>query len=890
MLTLINKTYVTSYVPAESISIEQTAGDPVGKATFQVIDPGSLLSLTALQEVIFIDETVALTPSSASIPAPFTDSFASNDISSYTSTFNPVPPGSLASWTISGGLLTASGGAYALLTVNTWLATDVTVSATMTQSDWGGIAFNVVNTQNYYDVAISDASSPGAGLQYAQRGLSSTLLIRGRAQLYKTVNGVRSALGASVPIPFVRGTSHVITVTAANNGTSSSIGVAFDGVQVIGYTDSSSPLGIGSVGLRNDTVSGASSSIYDAFSATSNDLPVLVASVPAHNYIKNNNFNYGGGGWSTVGGLAGDITFPSSGTFGSGAKATMTISNAATNSNAQTNQSPGVPYVIPGQSYCFSGSMNIATPFVGGDTFIQILIDDGNSNILAFQKATFTASTGGYTRVSITANAPAGSVFAQIAIGIETNSATNSGSVAWTAMQFEPVWFPALYGYPSPICDFLQSDCVTLPDGTTSRFDRIFCGNITHTAVSYEGTTRTWDIEATNLAGILENATLVNATYNGVTDQSILTGIVNSLPFNLLFASTPSLATATPQALAYRNVPICYSGVTVADLQFADNTLREVLNALADITGFLFGVDAYYNVFYYPPFYNQALYGFAGNGTQPNYVTTFPYYDYSLESDASQIQSAINVAGTDYQLQIVEAWHAQDGSHTETVISGKTAIFDLFHNPIAVPSAVVIGGSTISCGQDTNVGFGSSQSLCNFQVPYISLLVTISAGTSISITYTYDALVYVQVRSPDSIAAYGRPLYSKINDTNLVSNAQATTEGEAQLTAYAQPRVTLKFKTTKLVTAGQTIEFTSTLDGITRLHYTIQKTTATYLGNAINQYDIEAGIYVDDFVDFFRNSQKAINRADHDPAEPIKTYNNLQMDATSYTDSLSIHP
>jgi hypothetical protein len=60
MLTLIAKQDMTGYIPYESINIEQTAGDPTGKMTFQVVDPGAQLSLSALQEVIIYDETASL--------------------------------------------------------------------------------------------------------------------------------------------------------------------------------------------------------------------------------------------------------------------------------------------------------------------------------------------------------------------------------------------------------------------------------------------------------------------------------------------------------------------------------------------------------------------------------------------------------------------------------------------------------------------------------------------------------------------------------------------------------------------------------------------------------------------------------------------------------------
>lgn len=610
--------------------------------------------------------------------------------------------------------------------------------------------------------------------------------------------------------------------------------------------------------------------------------------IPTHNYLNNNNFNFGSTGWTLSGSLSGDIAFPSNPTFGSGAKITITFANANAVNSASVFQRIPVGYVIPGQQYCLSATYTVSG-LSNAYAFIDLTYYDVNFNTLLDTQVNITTSG----RSSVTATAPANTVYAVVNLGAQTTVANNNAAVVTiTAIQLEPVWFPSLYSYPTPIADFLQLDCIPIgSDGTITRFSRVFTGFISHLTASYEGTTRIWDVEVTSLDGMLENATLVNATFSGVTDQAVIETVINSFSFTLLKANFPGLAAGQPQALSYRNIPVCYTGVTVNDLEFADATPREVLNAVADLTGFLFGVDPYYNVFYYPPFYVEAPYAFAGNGTQPDGINTFAYYDYSIEYDATQIQSAINVSGGTYELQVTENFHALDGTHNQIIISGKMAGFDLAWPPagsIDIPQ-VTFGGTLQTTALDTNVGFGSSQTLLQFS-NHIGIATGVSSGTAVSVTYTRDALVYVQVCSPDSIGKYGRPLYSKINDTNLVTNAQATTEGEAQLQAYAEPRITLKFKTTKFLSPGMTIELTSTLDGITKGHYSVQKVTATSLSNGLNQYDIEAGVYQDDFVDFFRNSQKAINRADHDPAEPIKQTNNLLLDTSSYTDSLSIHP
>lgn len=1087
MYTLVAKQDRTSNVPAESIDIEGVAGDPVGKATFQVRDPGSQIALHCLDEVIIVDENVALTPS-GTVPQPINEALTTNDLAAnWTSTNNPS--GNPATWTYNAGSggtalslygttatsstlttaaklasttggaassvtttinagngyyellglggtstavgslpaptgkgwlfdttslegqslssgnytfigklavgsgtlgpatltirvykrsssgvytaitsattssftitttataksssvtgiagvsfstgdkiyvdaflnaapgssrniafsvsstssgvaqdlevdtpgygatspanITASGGASALLLYNNWMAQSVSLSCTMTQSDFGGLAWNVVDTSDYYELAVRDASSP----------------VPNSLQLFKTVNGVRSTIGPSnVAISFTRGTSHTVSVSAAYDGTNTSILVSFDGVQKISYVDTQ-PLATGQVGLRNDTFSGASSSIYTAFSATSNDIPTLMVSVPTHNYLGDNNFNFGAQSWHDVGTLTGLITYPngsypSNGVYGAAAVATLTFSNNAVGTAlaAQTITNVGLAatnYAVAGQQYCLSATINVTAPLVNAYAELQIAFLDVSGSIIASATSSQITSTNGAQRFSVQGTAPAGVVQLQAVFGGGTLSSTNSGTVTFTALQLEPMWFPGIYSYPSPICDFLQSDSITLPDGTACRMDRVFCGYISHLTVSYLGTTRIYDVEATGLDGLMENITLVNASYTNQTDQAIITGIVNSLTQSgNIYAATPSLQSNTPQSLAYRNVPICYAGANIAAIQFADNTLREVINALTAITGFLAGIDNYYNVFYYPPFYNAAPYGFSDS---PDNVTTFAYYDYSIEYDGSQIQNALRVLGATVSVQVTETWHAQDGSHTEGVTGGKTYYFVLFHVPNAVPTQIKFGSTVLQCGEDTNAGSNSAPLLCNLGsnptgplgMIYIwNSTDNVSAGTQISVTYTYDKDTYVEVRSPDSIAQYGRPLYSKLNDSNLTSVAAAVAAGEAQLQSYELPRITVKFKTQKLVLPGQVIELTSAQDGLNRAHYAVQKVTARYLGNAINEYEVEAGTYIDDFVDFFRNTQKAINRVDHNPADPVLQTNLTMIDSVSYTDSLNIH-
>ncbi len=616
--------------------------------------------------------------------------------------------------------------------------------------------------------------------------------------------------------------------------------------------------------------------------------------IPAHNYTVDNNFNYGSGAYTVTGTLSSTVTFPSNPTFGSGAKATLTFSNNAVGSvTVAQSTNTNVQLLFPNRTYCFSLNLNITAGFVNSSVFIGIQWLTASGSVISTIQQTYFSNTGGVTRVSITGTAPSNAHDANVIFGGTTTNATNSGTATFTALQEEPVWFPNLYNYPTPICDFLQADSVTLPDGTAARFDRVMTGFITHLTANYEGPVRVWDVEVTAADILLETSALINATYTSVTDQSIIRGIVNGLPNSPLFAADQTLATGTPQALAYRNVPIVYAGITVSNLPFADATIREVINALVAQTGFLYGVDAYYNVYHYPNFYAQCPYAFSSS---PDNVNSFPYYDYSIQYDGTQLHNAVKVVGATFSTTVTETWHFQDGSHTETVSGGKTIDVTLKHNPNAIPTNVTVGGAGISCGHDMGTGFGTAASLVTVgtqgfgQPGLLSFpLPGYANGVAISVTYSYDTLAYSLIQAGDSVAQYGRPLYFNINDSNLASVADTITRGEAEVQVYSQPLVTLHFKVNQLVGVSQVITFTSALDNITAGHYTVQKVIGTYLGNKTNQYEIEAGTYIDNFVDFFRNTQKAVNTASHDPAAPLQEIDLFQQDNISLADSLFIH-
>jgi hypothetical protein len=160
------------------------------------------------------------------------DLFGSNTSANYTSTSKSG--GSTASVTYETALsrITLAGGSSALyvnLAINT---ADVDMLVDMDRSESGGMVFRFVDTSNFYEVAVYDASSSS--------GFANQL------RLYKVASGTRTLLG-SASATFTRNTFHRPRVSMQGG----LINVYWDGTCLLSYLDTS-PLSSGACGLRND--------------------------------------------------------------------------------------------------------------------------------------------------------------------------------------------------------------------------------------------------------------------------------------------------------------------------------------------------------------------------------------------------------------------------------------------------------------------------------------------------------------------------------------------------------------------------------------------------------------------------------------------------------------
>ena len=895
MQLLVNHQNLTPFLAGiNTVRGEARLSDPIGKAYFLLDDPGSLIALSVGQEVILVDETVMLAPAGSGSGGSSSSLFVeiANAVSSTLSTANQL-------YTINGG---TPSSVNPLTTINNSTGWGEMPSQG-SGAAWPSLgAIGAPTGKGFFlDSSILDSQSLFAGNWTGSTRIS--------AQAAGTISGTivvrffKYSAGVYTNIVTFTLTGQSLTTTIATQTLPSSTGVSMSfnpGDKL--YMDkwfncTANTSGAGqqlrdnrqstdSVGKTGDS----NTQIFSpGFGSTGSFVPSPAApSVPAHNYLNNNNFNFAGGAWPTSGSLAARITFPVSGTFGAAAACTMSLSNNVVGIGTAA-QAVNQYYAQPGQQYCLSAKLNITTAFVNSDVYLQIQFFDKSGSVLSQPKSIYSANTGGYTRVSMTATAPAGTVNVSAVLGIETTNATNSGTALWTAVQLEPMWFVSGPGasyvasYPTSICDFLQPDCATVVDGTTVRNNRIFCGTISFAKPTYNGNNRIWNVECNSLAAYLETDTLVNATYSNAQDTTIISNAIASCTH--LVARTPASLDSTGPDFASANATPIVPTQVIASLTLPDATPREVLNACVAQTGNVFGADAYGNVFYTPPKYQIAPYGFS---TSPDSSKTFAYYDYAPEFDGTQIRNIVNVSGGQYLVTITENFHANDGTHAQFINgSSQMVSFQTTYTAVNTPT-LVVNGSTLSVG--VNTSFGTSYTAV-YSTAYnqMNLLNPAPSGQSVSVTYQYSALVYVQVEDPVSVAQFG-PRWSKVNDTSIVTLASAQARGEQELSQYSQPQPTVKFKTQQLLQPGWVIPSTSPNDGWSPTHLTVQSVIATWLGNGINQYEVEAGAFIPNFIDYMRNVQKAISRGNSQAGATIaQKALTLLSDTVTFGDSLNIH-
>ena len=604
----------------------------------------------------------------------------------------------------------------------------------------------------------------------------------------------------------------------------------------------------------------------------------IVPATPAHNLVQlPDQSGSSGGKWATTGALSIFTSFP--GLFPNTVFSNTTYTNP-NNFEYVTAITP-VGYIHAGQKYMFSVYATISTPLTNALAVIQMQFQDGSGTLIGSPiTSTFSSTTtNAQQRISISATAPSNAAYCQVWLGGQALvSGTNSGTINWGTPQLEPMYFTAQgISYPTPDCNIYQADCASMPDGTVSRAVRLFSGYIEVPEREYIGPNRTWHIQCAGPGKLLENG-LINATYTNQYDSQVLMSVINTYFSGQIAINAAN--TVSPAPLV--------QGAFLSSISYSDNTLREILNGLSDASGYVFFLDQYYRLSYQPQISSNATFALSDS---PDNMTSFPYYEYLYKEDGTQVKRRVKINGGKFL-----------GNKQDTFSgNGSTKQFSLTYIPNHVAS-LTVGGTAQKVGVYGRDTLGATYDvLLNKQGQYILFNTAPASGTSnVVVTYAYEAPVTTQTTMQTSgvvIPGYALPLFdAKVNDTNIVDLATATTRGLAEIVKNGNPLVVITCKSQQFAPAGTAIFFTSTSDSIINQPYVIQQVTGIMKGNdetlaPYNEFSYTLGGYQPTLHDHIRNANKAMNRSSTVAnITAAQQFDFVAMEAITYYDSLRATP
>ena len=586
-----------------------------------------------------------------------------------------------------------------------------------------------------------------------------------------------------------------------------------------------------------------------------------VLSPPSNNLVT----QFNNSGWFTDGPIASHISpFPAPVPIMTFSNITYTGSNNAGFITATCPQG----HIHAGQTYMFSVYATIATPLVNALAIVkmQFLNSVGATigPVTSISFSTTTSATGNpnaQQRISISATAPANAAYVQVWCGGQaTVSGTNSGTISYTIPQVEPLFFTGAkfssryypVSYPTPDCNFHHADCANLPDDTTSRMVRFFSGTINNIKKEYIGNNRVWHLQCAGPGALMEDG-LINGTYSDPVTNTLDSFIIGSVINNAVLyrnISTSPANSFSPQPLT--------PGVTLSSITYSDNTLKDVLNGMTSQSNYIYYLDPYYTLYYQPQVSSTASFTLSDS---PDNVNSFPYYDYDIEEDGTQLKRNVKVKGGNFN-----GWR-------QDIFSGNgiTTQFSLTYIPSAM-NGVFVGSAVLRVGVYGRDDFtGPYDVLLNTQLQFLLFKVAPASGVGNAFCeYFYNAPIscYVSSDTSNSIA----PFYTQsrydvvVNDATIADLDTGTQRGIAEIVEFGNPLVIINCKSQKYAPAGSCIPFTSAADDITSQLFVVQSVIGRMVGTdenmeAYNKFTYQLGGYQPNFVDHIKNLNKALNRS-----------------------------
>jgi len=522
--------------------------------------------------------------------------------------------------------------------------------------------------------------------------------------------------------------------------------------------------------------------------------------------------------------------------------------------------------ITPGQTYMFSITMSVTTPLTNAEALIQLLYLDAGFNTLATFSA--TALTGTALLMHVAGIAPAGAYYAQVQFGMASTGGATSGVITYQELQLEPVFFTQ-QTYPTPFCAPGQTDCTQLPDGTTVRQSRLFYGVISDLERDYANEPdRVYTLTVQSGVAYLDR-TLVSVTYTNQYDSQIIADLLTNSAYGL--------------AGVFNTVSVV-QGVQIVQVSYDLSTVRDIINALTDESGFVVNVDAYLNFTYAPPVYNPAPFGLSD---QPDYVNTFPFHDFKAKDDGTQIKNRVTIDGGKYIAGPITDTFTGDG-HTKT--------FNLSQQPNTVYS-ITLNGTAQKYGWDTLITLGSGGYVVSVSqsAQHITFQTAPVSGAAIAVNYDFQSPIRIKELDPNSASAHNGWIFdSVIHDTSLVTvqAAQQRAIAETQEFGYSRMIYTLTSQMQPLV-AGMLVPIWHRGEGLSGQAFLVQSVKQHEMdseGGGVYEWEATIGAYNPEISQILTHLHKAADASQTVATIPITSFGLTASDQIAYSDSLTGTP
>lgn len=521
--------------------------------------------------------------------------------------------------------------------------------------------------------------------------------------------------------------------------------------------------------------------------------------------------------------------------------------------------------VYPGQTYMASCTFTSSGTISNVQAFIILQFYDVDLNWLDVQSSDYVTPVSGTGQtLSCQLLAPANAAYAHVILGAQaTVSGTNSGTITYlpfnlNSVNLEPVLFQGQYladgtpvKYPSDT-NPSRTDCILLPDQTSVRMRWLFNGYITNLKVSYDGTNRIYQVTCAPFGDVIDNGAIISNAFENTTDQSIITTLLSQY-FSGMLASGQQNDWLPPTTVQF--------GQNISNVAYQDNTMRDVMNALSDSTGFIYYVDEYNYLWYNDTPFNYAT--ITVDVEHADYITAFPPQNYRVEYDGTQFRNSVKVMGGQYYTVSTDPFSGTGTLKDFTLTSQPQSIQSItiggtLYAPTSSNKIGVVGQSTLGVG-GVVVTYDPNSSVVHF------FTAPAAGSDNVLITYSTYRNVAVEVEDNGSIGQYNRRFYAKVTDTTIADSATAQVRGVAEVGKYAQPLVLLTFdlssegaQNSVYMQRGLTVIVNSALDGLVGQPFTIQQVQVKSQGGGINTYSYTAGVYRPSMMDAMRNSAKAL--------------------------------